>query len=72
MCSQTGCDAEWSFEEVCKMALLTPEEIEYFEKKMFSNSKDFFDVRSVSLFITVFISAPYLLKCCALKNLFFY
>ncbi|XP_042078167.1 uncharacterized protein LOC102291327 isoform X2 [Haplochromis burtoni] len=45
LCGQTGCDAEWSFEEVCKMALLTPEEIEYFEKKMFSNSKDFFDVK---------------------------
>lgn len=50
MCSQTECHAEWSFEEVCKMALLTPEEIEYFEKKMFSNSKDVFDVKSVSLF----------------------
>lgn len=50
MCGQTGCHAEWSFEEVCKMALLTPEEIEYFEKKMFSNSKDVFDVKSVSLF----------------------
>uniref|UniRef100_A0A3Q4I8T6 RING-type domain-containing protein n=1 Tax=Neolamprologus brichardi TaxID=32507 RepID=A0A3Q4I8T6_NEOBR len=35
VCGQTGCDAEWSFEEVCKMALLTPEEIEYFEKKIF-------------------------------------
>lgn len=50
MCGQTECHAEWSFEEVCKMALLTPEEIEYFEKKMFSNSKDVFDVKSVSLF----------------------
>ncbi|XP_005925927.1 probable E3 ubiquitin-protein ligase ARI8 isoform X2 [Haplochromis burtoni] len=46
VCGQTECHAEWSFEEVCKMALLTPEEIEYFEKKMFSNSKDVFDVKS--------------------------
>ncbi|XP_069025948.1 E3 ubiquitin-protein ligase ARIH2-like [Embiotoca jacksoni] len=45
-CGQTDCDLKWSFEEVCKMALLTPEEIEYFEKKMFSNSKDCFDVKS--------------------------
>ncbi|KAF1380688.1 hypothetical protein PFLUV_G00166470 [Perca fluviatilis] len=32
------CDVKWPFEEVCKMALLTPEEINYFEKKMFSNA----------------------------------
>ncbi|XP_068164553.1 uncharacterized protein [Antennarius striatus] len=38
VCGQTGCDVEWPFEEVCKMALLTPEEIEYFEKKIFQNT----------------------------------
>ncbi|XP_030287815.1 E3 ubiquitin-protein ligase arih1l-like isoform X2 [Sparus aurata] len=32
------CDAEWSFEEVRKMALLTPEEVEEFEKKTFVNA----------------------------------
>uniref|UniRef100_A0A3P9CX67 Uncharacterized LOC101465555 n=1 Tax=Maylandia zebra TaxID=106582 RepID=A0A3P9CX67_9CICH len=46
VCGQTDCDDEWSFEEVCKMALLTPEEIEYFEKKMFSNATDVFNVKS--------------------------
>ncbi|XP_029310939.1 uncharacterized protein LOC115023820 [Cottoperca gobio] len=46
-CGQTDCDAKWPFEEVCKMALLTPEEMKYFEKKMFSNAaKDFLDVKS--------------------------
>ncbi|XP_067436811.1 uncharacterized protein [Thunnus thynnus] len=40
VCGQTDCDAEWSFEEVRKMALLTPEEMREFEKKMFNNSKD--------------------------------
>ncbi|XP_032400019.1 probable E3 ubiquitin-protein ligase ARI8 [Etheostoma spectabile] len=33
------CKGNWPFEEVCKMALLTPEEIDYFEKKMFSNAR---------------------------------
>ncbi|XP_023153676.2 probable E3 ubiquitin-protein ligase RNF144A-A [Amphiprion ocellaris] len=46
VCGQTGCDVEWSFEEVCKMALLTDEEVKYFENKMFSNSKDLLDVKS--------------------------
>ncbi|KAM8748248.1 uncharacterized protein AB9X84_015986 [Acanthopagrus schlegelii] len=32
------CDAEWSFEEVRKMALLTPGEVEEFEKKTFVNA----------------------------------
>uniref|UniRef100_A0A672Z9X3 RING-type domain-containing protein n=1 Tax=Sphaeramia orbicularis TaxID=375764 RepID=A0A672Z9X3_9TELE len=45
MCGEYGCDVEWSFEEVSKMALLTPEEMGYFEKKMFSNSKDRLDVK---------------------------
>lgn len=47
------CDAEWPYDEVCKMALLTPEEMEYFEKKMFSNAKACFDVKSVSITITL-------------------
>ncbi|KAI3376348.1 hypothetical protein L3Q82_016832 [Scortum barcoo] len=47
VCGQTGCDVEWPFDEVCKMALLTPEEIEDFEKKVFNNAaKDFFDVKA--------------------------
>ncbi|XP_067436814.1 potential E3 ubiquitin-protein ligase ariadne-2-like [Thunnus thynnus] len=39
-CGQTHCNVEWSFEEVRKMALLTPEEMKEFEKKMINNSKD--------------------------------
>ena len=50
-CGQTGCDVEWSFEEVRKMALLTPEEMKEFEKKMFNNSKD---VKSVSILMMQF------------------
>ncbi|KAK5858704.1 hypothetical protein PBY51_002825 [Eleginops maclovinus] len=47
VCGQTDCDVEWSFEEVCKMALLTEDQIEYFEKTVFSNaSKDYLDVKS--------------------------
>ncbi|XP_073330745.1 uncharacterized protein [Pagrus major] len=38
VCGQTNCDGEWSFEVVCKMALLTPEEMAEFEKKIFSNA----------------------------------
>ncbi|XP_020567348.1 uncharacterized protein LOC101169979 isoform X4 [Oryzias latipes] len=34
VCGMSGCDKEWSYEEVCKMALLTPEEKEYFVKTM--------------------------------------
>uniref|UniRef100_A0A3P9KF40 RING-type domain-containing protein n=1 Tax=Oryzias latipes TaxID=8090 RepID=A0A3P9KF40_ORYLA len=34
VCGMSGCDKEWSYEEVCKMALLTTEEKEYFEKTM--------------------------------------
>ncbi|XP_070711311.1 uncharacterized protein [Pempheris klunzingeri] len=47
VCGQPGCDVEWPFEEVCKMALLTPEEMEYFEKKQFSNAAtDYLDVKA--------------------------
>ncbi|XP_028987243.1 uncharacterized protein LOC114844204 isoform X2 [Betta splendens] len=38
VCGQTGCNVEWSYEEVCKMALLTPEEKKLFEKAMSSNA----------------------------------
>ncbi|KAM8746974.1 E3 ubiquitin-protein ligase arih1l-like [Acanthopagrus schlegelii] len=40
------CDAEWSFEEVSKMALLTPEEVGEFERKLFINAaRDLLDVK---------------------------
>ncbi|XP_044197021.1 probable E3 ubiquitin-protein ligase RNF144A isoform X2 [Thunnus albacares] len=39
-CGQTDCDVVWSLKEVCKMALLTPEEMREFGKKMFNNSQD--------------------------------
>ncbi|XP_075948752.1 putative E3 ubiquitin-protein ligase ariadne-2 isoform X1 [Anarhichas minor] len=45
VCGQTGCDVEWPFEEVCKMALLTHNEIEEFNKKIFKNAKDFLDIK---------------------------
>nr|XP_046237251.1 E3 ubiquitin-protein ligase ARIH2-like [Scatophagus argus] len=38
VCGQTNCDVQWSFDEVCKMALLTPQEKDHFEKKLFSNA----------------------------------
>ncbi|XP_041842396.1 uncharacterized protein DDB_G0292642-like isoform X3 [Melanotaenia boesemani] len=38
VCGQFGCNAEWSYAEVCKMALLTAEEKEYFEKTMALNA----------------------------------
>ncbi|XP_059211524.1 E3 ubiquitin-protein ligase RNF19B-like [Centropristis striata] len=41
------CKAEWPYEEVRKMALLTPEEMEYFEKKMYDYAaKNYLDVKS--------------------------
>ncbi|XP_030287816.1 probable E3 ubiquitin-protein ligase ARI5 [Sparus aurata] len=46
VCGLPDCDAEWSFEVVCKMALLTPEEVEEFEKKIFSNAaRSYLDVK---------------------------
>ncbi|XP_041840368.1 E3 ubiquitin-protein ligase RNF19A-like [Melanotaenia boesemani] len=46
VCGQYGCDAEWPYVEVRKMALLTPEEREYFEKTMALNAmKVYFDVK---------------------------
>ncbi|XP_041840518.1 uncharacterized protein LOC121639390 isoform X3 [Melanotaenia boesemani] len=38
VCGQFGCNAEWSYAEVCKMALLTAKEKEYFEKTMALNA----------------------------------
>uniref|UniRef100_A0A8C4E5B7 RING-type domain-containing protein n=1 Tax=Dicentrarchus labrax TaxID=13489 RepID=A0A8C4E5B7_DICLA len=40
VCGQPRCDVEWPFEEVCKMALLSPEEKKHFEQKMFNNAHD--------------------------------
>lgn len=49
VCGQPDCNAEWSHEEVCKMALLTPEEIKYFEKKMLSSTvMNYLEVSDVS------------------------
>ncbi|XP_051285274.1 uncharacterized protein LOC127379560 [Dicentrarchus labrax] len=46
VCGQTGCDVEWPFEEVCKMALLTPKEVKYFEKQLFSRAaRDYLDAK---------------------------
>ncbi|KAK2863041.1 hypothetical protein Q5P01_002574 [Channa striata] len=38
VCGQNGCNIEWSYAEVCKMALLTPKEKEEFENKIISNA----------------------------------
>uniref|UniRef100_A0AAQ4RBB9 RING-type domain-containing protein n=1 Tax=Gasterosteus aculeatus aculeatus TaxID=481459 RepID=A0AAQ4RBB9_GASAC len=46
VCGQTDCDVEWPFEEVQKMALLTPEEIEEFDQKIFQNvASNFLDIK---------------------------
>nr|XP_020514434.1 uncharacterized protein LOC110003085 [Labrus bergylta] len=40
------CDAVWSFEEVCKMALLTPAETTYIDKRMFNRvAKEYFGAK---------------------------
>ncbi|XP_063751696.1 E3 ubiquitin-protein ligase ARIH2-like isoform X2 [Eleginops maclovinus] len=47
VCGQPDCNVEWTYDEVWKMALLTPEEMEYFDKKMFSRAaKEFLDFKS--------------------------
>ncbi|PWA28890.1 hypothetical protein CCH79_00012894, partial [Gambusia affinis] len=38
VCGQSGCDAEWPYQEVCKMAMLTPEEMKNFETTMAQNA----------------------------------
>ncbi|KAL4006880.1 interleukin 4 receptor [Sarotherodon galilaeus] len=38
VCGGSGCGAEWTFAEVCKMALLDPQETENFRKTMESNA----------------------------------
>lgn len=44
VCAQFGCNVEWPYEEVRKMALLTLEEKEYFERTMAVNAfKAYFD-----------------------------
>jgi len=50
VCGQFGCGAEWSYAEVCKMALLTPEEKKHFERTMALNATD---TRSVSVLYLV-------------------
>ncbi|XP_053199075.1 probable E3 ubiquitin-protein ligase RNF144A-A, partial [Scomber japonicus] len=40
------CNAEWPYEEVRKMALLTPEEMKEFEEKMFKNCEVLFKIKS--------------------------
>lgn len=49
VCALPGCDIIWPYEEVCKMALLTPEEKEYFGQTMTLNAmKHHFDYKLVS------------------------
>lgn len=44
-----NCNKQWSIQEVYKMALLTPEEVECFERKIFENAADsFLGVKRVS------------------------
>ena len=51
MCGK--CDAEWSFQEVRKMALLTPEEVKEFEEKKLRNAaKRSLSIREVSFYMT--------------------
>ncbi|XP_041636054.1 uncharacterized protein LOC121505007 [Cheilinus undulatus] len=46
VCGQTDCNAVWSCNEVFEMTLLTPEEIEYVEKKLFEKAaKAYLDVK---------------------------
>ena len=54
VCGTSKCDVEWSFEEVRKMALLTPEEVKEFEDKMFRNAaKQHLGIREVSICIAL-------------------
>uniref|UniRef100_A0A3P9NCP2 Uncharacterized protein n=1 Tax=Poecilia reticulata TaxID=8081 RepID=A0A3P9NCP2_POERE len=48
-CGQTNCDAEWSYTEVRKMALLTTKEKKYFEKTLALNAaRNLFGTKPVS------------------------
>lgn len=38
VCGGSGCSAEWTFSEVWKMALLTPQETEHFRNKLAVNA----------------------------------
>ncbi|XP_005925929.2 uncharacterized protein LOC102289793 [Haplochromis burtoni] len=38
VCGASGCNVEWTFAEVCKMALLTPQENAYFRRTMAFNA----------------------------------
>ncbi|XP_065807089.1 potential E3 ubiquitin-protein ligase ariadne-2-like [Labrus bergylta] len=46
VCGQPNCDAVWSFEDVCKMALLTPAETKYIDRRMFNRvAKEYFGAK---------------------------
>lgn len=49
MCGINDCNTEWPFEEVGKMALLTPEEMEDFEIDVAYNAARFSETKSVSV-----------------------
>lgn len=73
MCGQPKCDKEWSYAEVRKMALLTPEEMEHFEKTMALNaSKHFFDSKLVSIMLYQSWNFSWLIILMQLFSLFFY
>lgn len=56
VCGQSGCNNEWPYSEVCKMALLTPEEKKNFEKNMaFNAARDNTKSVSVSYLTMIFI-----------------
>ena len=52
-----NCDAEWPYEEVRKMALLTPGEVDEFEKKLFVNASSNFKFKKVSTELTLFANS---------------
>lgn len=67
-CGQTNCNVEWSFEEVCKMALLTSKEKKCFEDKLFANvAKNKLNAKSVSIWwineLIFFLSSHFLTRC---------
>ncbi|CAJ1086042.1 putative E3 ubiquitin-protein ligase ARI6 [Xyrichtys novacula] len=45
VCGQPGCNVEWPCEEVYKKALMTPEEIDYFDRTLFNRAKDYLDIK---------------------------
>ncbi|XP_060887775.1 E3 ubiquitin-protein ligase RNF14-like [Labrus mixtus] len=45
VCGQHKCDAVWSYEEVCEMALLTPAETKNIDRRLFNLAKDNMDAK---------------------------